>query len=354
MEMNGKRRITQEDLKQFRRGSSPFDGIPSVETFLLYWLEHFIKDTCKRSTYLNFRSYIESHICPVIGDNLITEVTTEFLQYFVDMKLKSGRLDGKGGLSPKTVREYVGLLRSAFKKAVEIGLVIYNPCSNLIYPKEIKKEIRVLNITEQRKISDYADPEWKVNSELTVLMGEYAGLRIGEVAGLKIRDIDLNSGMICIERSLNRNAVYAENDTVTFPLMYGSTKNKRNRIVPMSVDLKKALSIYFETMPSEIKDNPDFPLFLNSKHKAMEPRLINYHFKNLMRTLNISDIHFHSLRHTFATRALEVDMNIKTCSAILGHSSTQITSDIYTHVTAEQLTKEIKKLNLSTIEKLYL
>lgn len=348
MEGIGKRRISQEDLNRYKVITNTFDTVPTVETFLLFWLEQ-IKDTVKRSTYANYKSYIDAHICPVIGDNLITEITVDVLHYFIQIKMSDGRLDGKGGLSLKTIKEYIGLLRLAFKMAVELKLIAQNPCLNVIYPKEQKKEVRILEVAEQKKIADHVDPVWKPNSDLTIYMGEYAGLRIGEVAGLKLKDIDLESGIIRVSRSLNRVAVYEADGSVHYPLMYTSTKSDRKRNVPMNTDLKEALTVYFDTMPEDIKKDPESPLFMNTKHRAMEPRLISYHFKKTMESLNIENIHYHCLRHTFATRALEASVNMKTISEILGHASTQITSNLYTHVTIDQMMLEIKKMDMSSI-----
>ena len=96
----------------------------------------------------------------------------------------------------------------------------------------------------------------------------------------------------------------------------------------MNEDLYKALDTYMNTMPQAYKRNGNAPLFLTSRETVMEPRRINYHFKKLLNKLNIQDIHFHCLRHTFATRALEAGIPMKYCSAMLGHASTGITENL--------------------------
>ena len=120
----------------------------------------------------------------------------------------------------------------------------------------------------------------------------------------------------------------------------------------MSDDLYNALSVYMDTMPADMRKE-GAPLFITSRGNPMEPKMIRYHFNRLMKRLSIEDIHFHSLRHTFATRAMEAQMNLKVCSQILGHSSTRITADIYTHVSEFQMRKEIKKLNMEQLQQLY-
>lgn len=348
MKEKGKRRFTKAQLAKRASQRKRFKTMPNLEDYLLDWLDYFKRPTFQLSTYRNFHSYITSHICPVIGDYRLDELTLDIIQLFVDEKLEHGRLNGKGGLSVKTVKEYIMMLRSALNKAIEAQLIQQNPCLGVVFPKENKKEMKVLTIEEQKKLSSI-DTEWKPNSNVTVLIGEYAGLRIGEVAGLKMKDINLEKSVISVERSFNRQANFDKNG-ITYPLRYTSTKNGKSREIPMSEDLKKALTNYINTMPAIYRDNPESPLFMNKRGNALEPRRINYHFAKLLKQHEIKDIHFHSLRHTFATRALEANMNIKTCSILMGHSSIKITQDIYTHVTFDQKLKEIRKMDIHESE----
>lgn len=347
MNKKGTRRFTPEQLLKADLQRNVFTSMPNVEDFLLFWLERFILSKCSDSTYHNFNSYTKAHICPLIGDFGLDELNPLIIQCFIQEKLEKGRLNGKGGLRVRTVKEYVSMLRMALNKAIEMQIIQQNPCLNAVFPKEKAKEIKVLSIDEQKQLSDI-DTTWKPNSNVTVLIGEYGGLRIGEVAGLKVKDIDLEKRVISVDKSFNRQAKFTK-DGVSFPLKYTQTKNGKDRQVPMSEDLKEALTNYINTMPEIYRNNPECPLFMNRKGKAMEPRCINYHFAKLLKEKNIKDIHFHSLRHTFATRALEANMNIKTCSAILGHSSTQITENCYTHVTYDQKAKEIGKMRFSEL-----
>ena len=117
----------------------------------------------------------------------------------------------------------------------------------------------------------------------------------------------------------------------------------------MNEALYKALKTYLDTMPRERREDPKAPLFHTRNGTVMEPRRISYHMHRLLRKLEIHDIHFHSLRHTFATRALEAGIPIKYCSTMLGHASTGITENLYAHASEEQLRKEIKKLDISYI-----
>lgn len=343
-----KRIISQEDLQKYRK-EQPFTYVPTIEEWLEYWLTTHIKPTCKYNTYANFHSYMHSHIIPIIGDYKLDEITTIELQYYVDYKLEQGRIDGAGGLSLKTVKEHIGIINNAFKKAISLQIISYNPVQNIIFPRVSQVEIKVLTINEQKKIDNNIDYTYRPNSLIPVLLGQYAGLRIGEISALRINDVDFDKKTICIDESLNRIPIFLEDGRIQYQLIYGSTKSNKIRYIPMNEDIYKALINYFKTMPKHIKQNLEAPLFINKKNKPMEPQNIAYHFQKLLKRLYIDSYHFHCLRHTFATRALELNIDVKSCSKILGHSTTQITLDRYTHVSPQHLSNEMKKMNHSKL-----
>lgn len=345
--LNKKRVLASEDILRYGRSEDPFDHMPSLEEWLLYFLEHFVKLNAKPNTYASFRSYIYSHICPLLGDYPLNEITEPILQAYVNIKHENGRLDGKGGLGVKTLKEHIMVLKLSFKRAIQLGIVSYDPCRCVEYPKEVKKEVRVLSVQEQKRLTAAITPVYKENSLLPVLIAIHAGLRIGEVSALRIEDICLSRRLIVVDESLNRVMTYNEDGTVCCPLVYQTTKSSRVRKVPMNEELYEALKTYLDTMPETQKADGRQPLFRTGSGGVMEPRRIAYHMHKKFRKLDIRDIHFHSLRHTFATRALEAGIPIKYCSAMLGHASTGITENLYAHASEDQLRKEIKKLDLS-------
>lgn len=347
-----KRIISKKELEKYDR-QNVFPSTPTIEEWLFYWLDTYILDSCSNSTYANFKSYCCSHIIPILGDYLISELDHRHFQCYVDMKLDHGRLDQKGGLSVRTVKEHIQVLKAAFQKAVEASYIEHNPCVGIVYPKAVPQEIKTLTRKEQEALSSSISCRFEKNSEMTMMVALYCGLRIGEVAALRLDDIDFMNRRICVDESLNRITIYHDNGEITHPLTYGKTKTKRVRYVPISDTLYTMLKAYLDTMPKEYQKDERNPLFINRNGKAMEPRNITYHFRKKLKVLGISGVHFHCLRHTFATRALESGMNIKYCSAILGHSNTSITENIYMHATSDQLQKEIKKMDSACIPTAY-
>ena len=151
--LNKKRVLASEDILRYGRSEDPFDHMPSLEEWLLYFLEHFVKLNAKPNTYASFRSYIYSHICPLLDDYPLNEITEPILQAYVNIKHENGRLDGKGGLGVKTLKEHIMVLKLSFKRVIQLGIVSYDPCRCVEYPKEAKKEVRVLSVQEQKRLT---------------------------------------------------------------------------------------------------------------------------------------------------------------------------------------------------------
>ncbi len=247
------RTIDPKELAKLEKEERPFSYDPTLEEWLLYWLDTFIFPVCRPSTCMNFRSYITAHICPLLGDYHLMELRPVMLQYFVRHQLEQGRLDHSGGLARKTVMEQFNVLSRALRKAVAMGYLEYDPSQAVELPEKEQHEQRTLTIQEQQRVSQAVDPTWQTSSLLPVLLGEYAGLRIGEIAGLQIGDIDLKRRRIHVQRSLNRTLPQDVDGTCRSCLHYGRTKNGRTRYVPMSDDLYNALSVYMDTMPADMR-----------------------------------------------------------------------------------------------------
>ena len=104
------------------------------------------------------------------------------------------------------------------------------------------------------------------------------------------------------------------------------------------------LKTYIATMPEEMRNNPEQYVFTNQRGNPLEPKRLLCHFKKLLKEVGLQDIKFHNLRHTFATRCLECGIDMKIVSKVLGHSTIQITADLYTHVTNRAMQNAMSKL----------
>lgn len=109
------------------------------------------------------------------------------------------------------------------------------------------------------------------------------------------------------------------------------------RIIPVSQELLRELRMF--------RSEPEEYVLSQKKGKYVEPRTMQNKFKKCLDEANIENANFHALRHTFATRCIEVGCDAKTLSELLGHSSVKITLDRYVHTSMEQKRKNINKLS---------
>ena len=163
------------------------------------------------------------------------------------------------------------------------------------------------------------------------------GMRIGEICGLKWSDINLSAETISVNRTIERIYIIDEGKRHTELII--STPKTQNSIreIPMNRELLKLIRPFKKVM------NDDF-FVLTNEAKPTEPRTYRNYYKQLLKQLNIPDLKFHGLRHSFATRCIESQCDYKTVSVILGHANISTTLNLYVHPNMEQKKKCIDKM----------
>lgn len=162
-------------------------------------ISEWIKSICinvKQSTLNTYINIIKNHVLPIMAQMPVSMITIEFLNQYVIEKIKNGRVDGKGGLSAKTVQNIISILKSAFKYAEKIYF-IYNPAALLTLPKVNKKEVEILTDKEIKMIQNDCNSK---NDYFSLLFDLclFTGIRIGEVCALQCHDIDFNNAILKI------------------------------------------------------------------------------------------------------------------------------------------------------------
>ncbi|WP_339099680.1 site-specific integrase [Candidatus Enterococcus lemimoniae] len=204
-------------------------------------------------------------------------------------------------------------------EAEKKGYISQNPCIGSTLPKVKIKSVKALTIKDQRKLELIA---FQSQSCSPVILALYSGMRIGEISGLKWEDIDFDKETIQVQRTVYRIS-RTTNEKKKTQLIEGSPKtDSSKRVIPLSPNLKKYL------LDKQKQKNCEYVVADNGK--IIEPRLINYRFKRMLHMAGLENIHFHSLRHTFATRCLENGADIASLSRLLGHTSVKMTLDTYT------------------------
>lgn len=291
------------------------------------WLRTIKKDV-KMSTYANYQYKLTKYVFPFIGDCSLNELTYETGNKLVQQW-------GLYGLKSSTMKVIMQILAQCLSKAKKGEFIKENPFSSVKLPKERKQKIRSLTEKEQEKLETAALNVSGVRG-LPTYLALNTGLRIGEIAALRWTDIDFERNLIQVSHTYQR--VGSVNGLRKTQLVYGTVKTDAStRLVPFGTGLKGKLL--------RLKRQSTSQFVFSTHDRPMEPRMLTYYFHQLRRKAGVQDIHFHQLRHTFATRCLEAQGDILSVSALLGHTSTQLTLDTYADSMIEQRMKVIVQLD---------
>lgn len=281
----------------------------------------------KQSTYAAYMLILEGHILPYFGNS--EELKEPLIQSFVLKEIEAG-------LCVKTIKDILIVLKMVMKFGVKNELMNYYEW-DIKYPTETSsKSIEVLSIANHKKILQYIHANFTFRN-LGIYICLSAGLRIGEVCALKWSDIDLAAGTISILRTIERIYIINNGEKHT-ELVINTPKTKNSfREIPMSRELLSLVK------PLKKVVNDDYYVLTNESYPT-EPRTYRNYYKRLMNKLDIPEIKFHGLRHSFATRCIESNCDYKTVSVLLGHSNISTTLNLYVHPNMEQKKKCINKM----------
>lgn len=257
-----------------------------------------------------YQGFLKNHIEGSLGSLSVSYLSTLTIHQFALDRLASG-------LAPQTVNAILIVLHSILKYGhqqyqIPIPAIIYLSCE--------KREMRVLSPEEQKTLVAYLMKNMDI-CKLGVLVALYTGLRIGELCALKWEDVDGNS--ITVRHTMQRLKKKEGSGTELF---IGAPKTKTSLwTIPIP-------SFLNEVIEGFRKADLDHAYFLASGvNDIVEPRVLHYRFNRYLKEAGIEKANFHALRHTFATRCVEVGFEIKSLSEILGHANVQTTLNKYVH-----------------------
>ncbi len=322
----------KDKLKQHEE-SKQKTGKHSILTFeqiCQQWLhENEIKN--KQSTIARYRNLCKNHIIPYFKHIKPNSIERNHVNDFIRYETYERKLE------PKTTYDILTVLIQIIRFAESQGY-IQGFQYDIAMPAVPKKELEILTETEQEKLVNLIKPK-VTNENIGILLSLYAGLRLGEICALQWKDIDINAGIISVTKTMQRiSATDETSETKTVVIIDTPKSQKSIRKIPIPNFLLPEL----QTLSKGCCGN-DY-LLASNKYAYTEPRAYQNKFKKYLKQAGIRDINFHSLRHTFATRAVEQNMDIKTLSEILGHSTVNFTLDRYVHPSFNLKKQSIEKL----------
>ena len=300
--------------------------------WLKEWLDYYIKPTAKERTYIRYREIAVQHLIPRIGEYELDNLTPIVLQKLITHLSQSGNLRTGVGLSSNSVNSIITVLQTSLKTANRGGVSNLYVADKIRRPKVVEKKVMCFSLPEQRQIEQFVIKNKKTKM-IGVLLCLYTGLRVGEVLALEWEDIDFSKS----ELTVNKNCYDGRDENGKFVRLINSPKTiHSHRVIP----IPKQLLPYLK----EIRKKSSGKCVVNNGERTISVRSYQKTFSSILKKLGIQHRGFHALRHTFATRALECGMDVKTLSEILGHKSPTVTLNRYVHSLMDHKREMMNKL----------
>ena len=306
----------------------------SIGAWLEFWLEAVIKPEVKYSTYAVYRGQVERHILPSAGKIKLKNMNNKTMEIVYNAILDKN-------ITTATAQNICKRFMAALCSARDRKLISGLPLLPYKKKKYKRKKPRFMTLNEQKRIEEKLDD--KKSKDLAVLLALYSGSRVGECCGYTWQDFDPLTGGIHVSHSIQRVSLYHQQKQKTKLLLTETKSDSSRRFIPLPRFLVKIL-VQFK------KDNQALgsDYIFGTGRKAMDPRVLQYHLTRVTESIGLQGIHFHTLRHTFATRFIEKNGDIQALKEILGHSSAKITLEWYGHSTKQHIQKSMLKLNRLT------
>lgn len=295
-------------------------GRSVIETFGIvakHWMEE-CEIRLKYSTVVKYTELLEKHILPVYSKVSIYMVTSENVAQFLKNKAET--------LSNSTIQSILTVIKAVLRYANKRGQVDAH-ILKINIPKKTERNVTALTVAECTRLEEYLINDMGL-MELGNYLCLYTGLRIGELCALRWCDVDI----ACLSLRINSTLQRIKNPDRLSPaktvIMISEPKSvSSKRQIPLPFPLVAILRRYV---------TGDNCFLLSGTEKPVEPRTVQYWFSKCAKKLNLSHSNFHCLRHTFATKCIEVGFDVKTLSEILGHSRVEITLNKYVHSSEER------------------
>lgn len=316
----------------------------TVQQWVKVWLEEYKINDCRLSTmeryYGLYNNYIENKDIGIIK---LKDLKPANIQIYYNRLIKN---ENK---SPETIKMINKVLAGALRQAKKEQRILQNSCEFITLPKSINKgEIQVFSIDEQIKFIKSIENN-RDRCLYNLALG--TGLRLGELLGLKWSDIDLEKGELNVKRTIKRVKIFNDDSENKTKIIEQPPKTKYSaRTVPLPAKTIKELARHKNIInkerlrAGEIYEDNNL-VFPNEVGRVIDARNITKRYKTVLKRADISYRKFHALRHTYATRLFENGVPLKTIQVLMGHSSMDITVNIYTHVVLDEKIKAIEVLN---------
>ena len=295
------------------------------------WL-YSVRQSVKESTYSHYQYTLRHYLLPVFGNFKVNMLDEKILEQGL-LEVITPTRGKQRTLGATMAQECLSILRRICKYAAHFHLI--RPLEiSVKLPQKNSKAALPFTKEEQKKLQTFV-MDSPIPRKIGLLLGFQLGLRIGEICGLKWGDFDLSTGIVTIQRTVNR--ISCENGHTKIIVQSAKTKNS-NRAIPLPKSLIRVLKLLSENFSSET-------WFLSgNEEKPVEPRCYRKSIHGYLKKAGVHQAHPHMLRHTFATTCLQAHCDIKTLSELLGHANAEITLKRYVHSDMGRKRREMNRI----------
>lgn len=300
----------------------------TVATFLERWLEH-IKPNVAPRTYERYAEIVRKNLDPALGAVMLTKLQPMTISAAYSKALASGRRDGSGGLSPRTVHHMHRILRQALGQGVKWRLLTRNPTDAVDPPRVERQPLKTYDLAQTVQLIETLRP---TRMHVPTLLAVLCGLRRGEIAALRWGNVDLENGQIAIEQSAEQTR--GDSGAV---VRLKEPKSGRGRTVALSATMITELKAHrvsqaVELLRLGVALAPETFVVAQADGAPLQPNSLTHEWTRLLASTTLPRVRFHDLRHAHATHLLASGVHPKVASERLGHSKVGITLDLYSHV----------------------
>ena len=316
-----------EVLHQLDYGTFIKPGKITLAEYLERWLRDYVWPNLAPRTAEGYEHIIRRHIIPSLGSMTLTQLKPEHLQMYYSEKLSGGRCDGKGGLSPKTVRHHHVTLHDALEHAVKMGLLNRNVGDAVSPPRCQRSQWQTLS---ELDISTFLEAAKGTPYYVLFYLALFTGMRRSELLALRWCDVDL---LLC-QAHITRTLHHLRTGEIVIRVPK-STKGRR--MVSLSPSTALLLQEHRDKQEAQgamlgvpLKD--DDLVFSDLEGKPLLPDTVTHAWVKLVRRTGLKGIRLHDARHTHASLMLKQGVHPKIVQERLGHASIQITLNTYSHI----------------------
>ena len=308
------------------------------QEWLIEWLENYVRPTSKLKTHMRYEQIVHSHLIPRLGSYELEELTPQLLQHqIVDMGKCGNKRTGKG-LAPSTLNLIVAVIQDSLTTAYSIEITKIYMADKIKRPRIEEKKVECFTVAEQKTLEEAVKNDRRTKA-FGILLCLYTGLRIGELLALEWTDIDFDKREISISKTCHDS----KDELGRYVRFVNPPKTSTSmRVIPIPKQLMPMLR--------EIKKRNRSHYVVGDGDKIISVRSYQRTYELILKKHGLPHRGFHALRHTFATRAIECGMDVKTLSELLGHKNPTVTLNRYAHSLMEHKKDMMNRLGKLFIE----